>query len=189
IVLPESVASIGDWTFGHCYSLAGFTIPNSITRIADYAFDSCTGLTNLTIPASVTGVGRQAFAHCTALAAISVDTLNPFFCSADGVLFDKNKTTVFQCPGGKAGSYTIPSGVTRIEQYAFEDCTSLTRVTLPASLTTIMDYAFYNCCSLTGVHFLGNAPDFAGVSVFFYDNDATVYYLPGTTGWDTTFQG
>ena len=39
-----------------------------------------------------------------------------------------------------------------------------------------------------GVYFQGNAPA-AGSDVFDGDNEATVYYLPGTTGWGTTFGG
>jgi hypothetical protein len=46
---------------------------------------------------------------------------------------------------------------------------------------------------LTSVYFQGNAPAadstvFAGSGVGGYDN-ATVYYLPGTTGWSNTFAG
>ena len=37
--------------------------------------------------------------------------------------------------------------------------------------------------SLTGVYFQGNAPSL-GSYVFYGDNNATVYYLPGTTGWE-----
>ena len=42
------------------------------------------------------------------------------------------------------------------------------------------------CTNLTGVYFQGNAPSVLG-AVFDGDNNVTVYYLPGTTGWGTTF--
>ena len=42
--------------------------------------------------------------------------------------------------------------------------------------------------SLTGVYFQGNAPS-ADSTVFTSDDNATVYYLPGTTGWGPTFGG
>jgi hypothetical protein len=38
------------------------------------------------------------------------------------------------------------------------------------------------------VYFKGNAPRL-GSAVFNADNHATIYYLPGTTGWGTTFGG
>ena len=43
-----------------------------------------------------------------------MDALNSVYSSVDGVLFDKSQTTLIQCPGGKAGSYTIPNSVTSI---------------------------------------------------------------------------
>jgi hypothetical protein len=39
------------------------------------------------------------------------------------------------------------------------------------------------------VHFNGNAPSLSGSDVFTEDNHATVYYLPGTTGWGATYGG
>ena len=45
---------------------------------------------------------------------------------------------------------------------------------------------FYSCSSLRGVYFKGNAPS-VGSSVFTGADSATIYYLPGTTGWGPTF--
>ena len=80
-----------------------------------------------------------------------MDALNSVYSSVDGVLFNKNQTTLIQCPGGKAGSYTIPNSVTSIGDCAFVDCTSLTSVTIPNSVTSIGDEAFSGCTSLTNV--------------------------------------
>ncbi len=46
----------------------------------------------------------------------------------------------------------IPDTVTKINAYAFRDCTSLTSVTIPNSVTSIGDNAFYKCSSLKEVH-------------------------------------
>jgi hypothetical protein len=44
------------------------------------------------------------------------------------------------------------------------------------------------CTNLTAAYFQGNAPS-VGSLVFSSDPHATVYYLPGTTGWASTFAG
>ncbi len=52
---------------------------------------------------------------------------------------------------GPGGDVTIPAGVTRIGDWAFEDCSSLTSVTIPAGVTSIGNQAFSGCSSLTSV--------------------------------------
>jgi hypothetical protein len=62
-------------------------------------------------------------------------------------------------------------------------------------LTYLGFAAFYGCQNLERVFFRGNAPtlgqDGFGHSGPFFGGDplATVYYLPGTTGWGPTFDG
>ncbi|MHC1767419.1 MAG: leucine-rich repeat domain-containing protein [Verrucomicrobiia bacterium] len=82
----------------------------------------------------------------------------------------------------------IPNSVTTIGEVAFSGCTSLTSVTIPNSVTSIGFEAFGDCTSLSGVYFEGNAPVIWGPGDSIGSN-GTVYYLPGTTGWGTTFGG
>jgi len=48
-------------------------------------------------------------------------------------------------------SFTIPEGVMKIDDHAFEDCLKLTNVTIPDSVTYIGDDAFYGCDQLTAI--------------------------------------
>jgi hypothetical protein len=189
VTIPNSVTSIGEAAFFDCSSLATVTIPNSVIEIGNQAFSYCTSLTSVTIPGGVTSIGHAAFGWCTSLTAITVDALNPVYSSADGVLFHGSQTTLIQWPGGKAGSYTVPNSVTSIGPGAFRDCAGLTTVTIPDSVADIGDRAFADCIGLTGVYFWGDAPSGVGGNVFSLANKATVYYLPGTTGWGSTFGG
>ena len=95
---------------------------------------------------------------------------------------------------GPGGAVTIPSTinglpVTGIGDCAFCQCGILTSVTIPNSVVSTGDDAFAGCTSLTSVYFAGNAPGLGGVNVFLDADNATVYYLAGTTGWGTTFGG
>ena len=145
-----SVTSIGYMAFSGCTGLTSVTIPNSVTSIGEAAF-AFTGLTSVTIPNSVTSIGDDAFVACSGLTSINVASDNPNYCSVNGVLFNKNQTTLISYPGGKQGVYTIPNSVTSIGESAFSDCYGLTSVTIPNSVTSIGEYAFQVCSGLTSV--------------------------------------
>ncbi|MDP2990606.1 MAG: leucine-rich repeat domain-containing protein [Kiritimatiellota bacterium] len=151
VTIPNSVTSIGMDAFSVCTGLADVTIGTSVASIGGSAFYECTSLASVIIPASVTNIGSGAFVRCTSLTAITVDAGNSVYSSLAGVLFNKNQTTLIQCPGGKAGAYTIPGSVTSIGNGAFYWCTSLAGVTIPASVTSIGDNGFHFCTSLAGI--------------------------------------
>jgi hypothetical protein len=199
ITIPNSVTSIRTEAFAFCNSLTNVIIGNGVTSIGDFAFLWCTSLTSVTIPNSVTNMWYNAFYDCASLIAINVDAANPFYASVAGVLFDKSLTTLILYPMGRAGGYTIPDGVTSIGVIAFFGC-PLTNATIPNSVTNIGGNAFSQCRSLTSILFKGNAPSIDtdpfswrfnvdDVHIRVVYDPATIYYLPGTTGWSDYFAG
>ena len=132
-----------------CGKAGIYIIPSSVTSIAGSAFQCCVNLISVTIPSSVTSIGTQAFSSCNRLTSIIVNGSNTVYSSSpDGVLFDKSQATLFQCPCGKLGGYTIPNSVTSIGSSAFYGCTGLTSVTIPSGVTSIGWSAFSSCNGL-----------------------------------------
>jgi hypothetical protein len=91
---------------------------------------------------------------------------------------------------GPGGHVTIPDTLnglplTAIGPWAFVSCVDLTSLTLPDSITSIGDQAFQECTSLAAVYSQGNAPSL-GYEAFLVADNATIYRLPGSTGWSTT---
>jgi hypothetical protein len=173
VTIGNSVTSIGNYAFYDCYSLTSVIIPNSVTSIGDFAFYYCDSLTSVDIPNSVTFIGYAAFAACSKLTSINVDAANPVYSSTDGVVFNKVQDTLIVFPGGKTGSYTIPSSVTSIGNYAFYDFYSLTSVIIPNSVTSIGNFAFYYCDSLTSVD-IPNSVTSIGNYAFAYCSSLTI---------------
>ncbi|MBP5175581.1 MAG: leucine-rich repeat protein [Treponema sp.] len=58
--------------FCGCENLTSIIIPNTIAKIGDGAFCCCTKLTNLVIPNSVTEIGIETFRWCTSLKNIII---------------------------------------------------------------------------------------------------------------------
>ena len=115
ITIPKSVKNIGYEAFLGCSGLTSIIIPESVISIGNGAFGGCNGLTSVTIPASVENIGDGPFHNCNNLMTIEVENTNSSYMSENGVLFDKEKTTLICYPAGKSGSYTIPNGIENIE--------------------------------------------------------------------------
>ena len=173
VVIPDTVTNIEDNSFNDCSLLTSVTIPNSVISIEDDAFNSCGQLTSITIPDSVTSIGDSVFTYCTTMGSVSI---------GNGVTSIGD--SAFQNCFGLT-NLTIGSSLVSVGDYAFEDCTKLPSVTFPAGVTSIGEAAFTYCSVLTSAYFLGDAPPDDG-SIFNGDS-ATVYYVPGTAGWSTTF--
>ena len=176
ITIPNSVTSIGYYAFYNCTSLTSITIPNSVTVIPEYAFENCDSLTSITIPNSVTSIGHHAFVSCSKLTSITIGSgvtsigSNAFdYCSVltkVNIIDLKawceiefyNSSSNPLCYAEKlclndeiVTDLVIPKGITKIENYAFCNCTSLTSVTIPDSVTSIGDCAFSNCSKLISI--------------------------------------
>ncbi len=166
-----------------------FVIPNTVTSIDD-EFWSCEKLTAITIPDSVVEISDSPFVWCYGLTEINVDVNNESFASIDGVLFDKNITTIISCPCAKNGDYIIPTSVNVINSDAFMSCDNLTSLVIPEGVTNIPNNAFLGCTSLKSMS-IPKSVKSVGVWPFGHSDKLKDIYFAGTSDdWaNITFDG
>ena len=182
VTIPQGVTSIGDSAFLNCTGLTSVVIPEGVTNISGRAFGACYGLPSVTIPKSVTSIGEAAFSGC--LSNIYVDEGNASYSSVDGVLFNKDQTTLIAYPANRADTaYKIPEGVTSIGNWAFFSCWQLTDVTIPESVTSIGDYAFNWSGELNAITIAKSVTSIGRGAFSYCTGLKDVYYTGSRTQW------
>ena len=199
VTISNSIINLGDYAFYDCVSLESITIPNGVTSIGYSAFFSCDSLESITIPDSVTNIEYAAFGNCWTLESIAVDANNQYYSDIDGVLFNKEQTTLIQYPVYKTQTtYVIPDNVTSIGDDAFAFCNSseitipdsvtsigdgafcgaaLKSITIPDSVTSIGDWAFWYCSALESIT-IPNSVTGIGYAAFAFCNSLESITIP-----------
>ena len=187
ITIPSSVTSIGNRAFWDCSNLTSIVIPSSVTSIGNYAFQNCNSLTSITLGKGVTWIGSNAFQNCSRLIEVkNLSSLNIqagyssygyvgyyakrvysegesyLHTTDDGYVFYDDDENVYLVQYiGNETALTLPDTYNeknyQINQYAFEDCTSLTNVIISSAVTSIGYGAFDGCTSLVRVTFGENS--------------------------------
>lgn len=147
---PQTLHSIGMSAFVYT-NLASIILPDSVSLLGSDAFSSCTQLTSVVLSADLDSIGSGVFNNCDVLTDISISQKNKKYSVADGMLFNKDATTLLLCLTSKSGNCTVPEGVTLIADKAFYSNGKLTTVSLPSTLLTIGESAFESCWGLTSI--------------------------------------
>ena len=156
--LGKKVTAIADRAFSRCTALTKIEIPDSVTSIGSSAFRNCSSLTSVVIGDSVTSIGDWAFEDCTKLKDVYYTGSVEDWCNisfSDGYSNPMWNGVNLYFGGELVTEIVIPDTVTKIKDYAFYYCTSLTRVVIPDGVTSIGDYAFLGCTNLKDVHYTG----------------------------------
>lgn len=173
--VPESVTQIGSSAFSTCYNLTGIRLPVGLTSIGMNAFYYCDSLKEITIPSGVEEIGMWTFAYNLNLTNLTI--LGSITNFGNWAFYDANLKRL-----------VIPDGVVSIGWGAFSGNYFMTNVIIGRGIKSVGDSAFAGNVQLSRVYFRGDAPT-AGTNVFEHVQQGTVYYLPGTTGWEPTFAG
>lgn len=92
-----------------------------VMKIASNAFSGTT-LKSVTLGENIINIGDYAFRKCLNLTKITVSDGNAYYKTKDGILYNKELTTVMAAPCAYENANLTLGGVTRILPYAFENC-------------------------------------------------------------------
>ena len=165
----------GDVVIPATVTYDGTTYP--VTSIEDIAFYGCHDLTSIVVPNSVTEIGQEAFGNCPGLTSIVVESGNPRFDSrnnCNAIIEITDNELIAGCK-----NTIIPNSVTKIGNFAFGACVSLTSIVIPNSVTSIGQYAFYSCSGLTSIN-IPNSVTSIGHGAFAWCSGLTSIVIPNS---------
>lgn len=130
---------------------------NNVTRIPSFICNN-QPIQSITIPSNVETIGANAFSGCSQINHVYWNAINcsvidngVFNSSATNISFFSFGDEVEEVPHhicynmSKLTSITLPNGVLKINNSAFERCSNLTSISIPHTVTTLGESAFYGC--------------------------------------------
>ena len=170
IDIPSKCKHIGESIFEGCTNLKSIKPSDVLETIGNYAFKNCESLTSFTIPTSVYVLGEGAFAGCTNLEKFEGSDV---FVKYDGKAIVCDGTLICVLPKDDRDRNSliynineIDEAITKLGEFCFSGCENMVRVNIPANISKINNSAFENCTSLYEIHFSGSTPPEIGDNVF-----------------------
>ena len=181
VIISSGITSIGDYAFEDFTALKEVEIAETVTRLGMHSFSGST-LSEIDIHKNIRDISYMAFVNCDYMVSYNVSEENEYYCSVDGVLFNKDMSVLKVYPIGKieeTGSYTIPDEVVDVEGYAFSRANNLGSVVFGENVKSIGDECFFNCEALSNVTF-NDKLEFIGGGAFQHCNLIEEFDLPST---------
>ena len=212
MTLSENLKLLGQAAFADCYNLEEIRLPNGLKNLPKSIFRGCEKLKRVELPAQLETIEPWTFSpRCDAYEKISfanfqleeiiISKDNPFFGTADGVLYEKKSGKILHFPAKKK-SFVVPSEITKIPSAAFAlseigsivlhpeivqigsmafyGCTYLQRVNVPSGKTKeIGMYAFAHCTNLEELHLPANVKKIGAFAVDL-DSKLTIFAPAGS---------
>lgn len=150
--IPKRCTRISYRCFWYVSYIENVIMQDGLLEVSPQIFRYCSNLKSVYISKSVRYISDEyVFEECNNLVSIEVDSENERYSSQDGVLYNKEKTTLIAAPG-KIEECNVPSTVKTIGNYAFSQCKNLKKVILPEGLENINNYSFDGCSLLSEIN-------------------------------------
>lgn len=169
IEFNEGIEYINEDSFAECENIKSITLPKSLENLSTYAFRGCNNIEGF--------YGNERFHtpdnQCL-IASVNADLWNPALTG----------TWLINFAGKGLTEYSIPEGITAMDNYAFSGKPDLESVTFPNSLKFVAGYAFYGCPNIKEVKGAHTSSDHRSLvfnnvlTSFVARKDITSYHIP-----------
>ncbi len=156
-------------------------IPEGYKTVLPYwssGLTTASELEEIVIPSTMTSFNVERPDN---LKAFTVHANNPNYYSIDGVLFNKDASTLLAYPTAKEGSnYDVPNTVTTIDNNSFYRCKNLETINIPASVNAINGtQPFMGSSKLKAIYVDDSNPNYCDVDDgVLCDKDGTLIAFP-----------
>ena len=189
INIPTNLYSLRDCSLDTCESLEEITVNGegnyytsedgvlfNKAKTVLVVFPQGSNKISYTIPANTEYIDRNGLSSCIGLQEINVENENINYTSEDGILYNKDKTSLCSYPAGKKqNTYNVPETVTSISAN-FSKCQYLNYITIPKNVQSIGGYypekCFY-CTSLKEINVDSNNTKFCSEEGVLFNKDKT----------------
>ncbi len=141
----KNVAVINKEAFKGCTSLDAVSNATAVTEIKESAFEGCASLKAAEFSEAAFAAGSfkgctaletinvgktasldlTAFEGCSMLSEINVDSANTTYCAVGGLVYTKDKATLYMCPNAKTGNITEVEPAVRTINLGYADVSYL----------------------------------------------------------------
>ena len=177
----KPVTSIGNEAFSRCTGLMSVTIPDSVTSIGENAFDGCYRLVevyNKSTLSITVGSSSNGYVAYYAKNVYTNEGESKLTTDENGyVIYTDGDEKILVAYHGTNTELALASYITKINQYAFYNCTGLTSIKIPDSVTSIGSWAFRGCTGLTSVTIPGSVTSI-GSGTFYNCSELTNVAIP-----------
>lgn len=134
--IPETVTTIGHYSFSDNQNLVSIDIPETVITLESDAFYKAS-ITKVTIPGTISEIGSYAFSSCKMLSTVTMENgVENIGQGAFGYNYALKEMS-------------LPESITQIGNEVFYYCNHLEKISIPSGVTTIGTGVFRNCNNLT----------------------------------------
>ncbi|MDE5994262.1 MAG: leucine-rich repeat domain-containing protein [Oscillospiraceae bacterium] len=154
VTVNEGTQSLGNYAFYNCSKITNVEqLPETLTDIGIRAFYSCSSLTDIAIPEGITVIKDETFRGCKKLTEVSLPSS----------LEEISWAAFWSC---NLSEIDFPSGLLKIDSYAFADNNNLLIKAFPEGLKYIGSNSFQNCYPNTS-YFVPASVEYIGTQAFY----------------------